>query len=168
MFLTSIILTITIVLSCDQIKEKQNDNGENGLVDRPRTISLFSDDINELVRLLDFSEYRPDSVYFIDIYGDEKYCEDTELTISDCWVFEGILYFDSLTIRKIEEYDLAVASKELNAKPEDFNFNWLSSDIQKELAQSSLNQSVDPSFFFRTGSCAIAWRLKNAILIRLK
>jgi hypothetical protein len=149
-------------------KTEGNTNPENGKSKKLDNISeSFSEDINELSKILDFSIYSPIKVKFKYTFIDNS-GQNQRLSVpgpSDYYL-EALLYFDSTTMDKFYEFDKNAEYDSPNLKKTEFKFEWLSKEIIDELMNSSPKYSGHPEFFFGSGVNGKAWYLENKILLK--
>ncbi|WP_157503121.1 hypothetical protein [Mangrovimonas xylaniphaga] len=167
--LFAFLITICFLQSCNQptvkISERVSKNEE---VKQSKNITeTISTDIDTLGALLDFSTYRPTKVKFKYTYIDNS-GQNNRISVpgpSDN-LLEAILHFDTITMETFYEFDRNADYDTPNFNKEEFNFNWLPKDIQKELLDSNPNYHGHPDFFFGTNHYGKSWYLKNKILIK--
>jgi hypothetical protein len=159
--------------SCSQTNPKEtpnavsvNQNVTDSIVKKGNITITYSTDIKKLGKLLDLKQYPPVKVKFkytfIDNSGKSK-----RISVpgpSDNYL-EALMYFDSATFEKFIDFDRNADYPSPNYVLNDFKFEWLDFETEKELENSNKNYHGHPDFFFGTknGKC---WYLHNEILIK--
>lgn len=130
-----------------------------------KNVEEISENINQLEKILDFSIYRPEKVKYKYIFMDNS-GKNQRLTVpgpSDYYL-EALLEFDSITFNKMNDFE----REEQFHNKEEFNFEWLSKSLKKELNNSPSNYKGHPDFFFKSGINGKAWYLYKSKKILLK
>jgi hypothetical protein len=129
------------------------------------TTSTISTEINLLIKLLDFSVYKPTSVKFkysvIDNSGQNQRLSTPGP--SD-WTLQALLCFDSLTFSKITTITKNTDYQDPNYNKQEFRFDWLDKQTLDELNSTKENYHGTPDFFFASTNSK-AWYLNKKILI---
>lgn len=114
---------------------------------------VISSDIDELGKLLDFKTYRPTKVQFRCV---RKTASNENKERSD-YSLQAVLYFDSLTMEKMFDFDRHADYLSPDYKKESFMFNWLDINVLKEMENSSPNYHGHPDFFLelQVANCGI-------------
>lgn len=169
-YILTFLLTAFILTGFNQSTDKKSEKvTENDEVAKSQNVTeTISTDINKLGELLDFSSYRPNSVKFKYTYIDNSgQNERISVPGSSDYNLEALLYFDTVTMDKFFEFFRSAKYAAPNYKKEEFNFDWLPSDVRKELLNSNSNYHGHPDFFFGTNMTGKSWYLENKILIKI-
>ncbi len=164
-----VFLVTALILSCETRTDKNNKqkNTTHKIKKANNLTQTISTDINLLGKLLDLTTYKPIEVKFKFTFIDNS-AQNDRISVpgpSDYYL-EAILYFDSLTFVKIKDFEKNLEWMEQNYKKEEFNFEWLSNDLQNQLMNSNLDYHGHPDFFFGSGVNRKCWYLENKILIK--
>jgi len=127
----------------------------------------ISTDIEKLGKILNFKKYRPIKVKFKYVFIDNS-GKNERMSIpgpSDHYL-EALLEFDSITFVEMNDFEKNLEWIEQNHKREEFDFDWLTLNVKKELENSRPNYNGHPDFFFGTGANGKSWYLNNKILIK--
>ncbi len=162
-----IIVVPLFLLSCNQTRKNEPELKKENTVVEKNIKKTVSEDIIELEKILDFSKYKPKQVKFKYTFIDNS-GQNERLTVSgpSDYYLEALLYVDSLTMEKFDEFDRNAEYDSPNLRKEEFEFDWLPKEVLEELINSSPKYKGHPEFFFGTGKNGKAWYLKNKILIR--
>jgi hypothetical protein len=168
-YILAFLVPICILQSCnpktDKVSEEivKNDSTETS----KNVAKTILTDIDKLGKLLDFSTYKPTAVEFKYTSMDNSGHNDRiSVPGPSDYFLEALLYFDSTTMEKFFEFDRYAEYDAPNFKKEEFNFDWLSDEVQKELMNSNPKYHGHPDFFFGTQANGKSWYLGNKILIK--
>lgn len=167
------ILLFVFLASCQQNSNTSQVNKTEALGDsviqNKNVKTIFSTNINQLDKLLDFSTFKPVKVKykytFINNSGSEK-----RIAVpgpSDAYL-EAVLYFDNKTFNQLlKEYTLV--STITTGKKHDYEFDWLDSNIKTELANIDSSQNDHTSFIFLKNNLPNSgcFLLNDKVLIRI-
>lgn len=157
-FITVGILSIALV-SCMQ---NSDENSEGKYMVR----ILDSSKISELEKLIDLKKFRPEKVTFRYIFIDSTGQNDPDYLpgLSKDNSLQAVLYFDSVTFRKLQEQSMLMDYKTSHYKQETFRFEFLDEKVQEELRNSSDDYHGHPDLFFGTNEGKL-WILDRKILL---
>ncbi len=152
------LLSITLV-SCVQNKDE---NGEGKYMVR----ILDSSKISELEKLIDLKTFRPEKATFRYIFIDSTGQNDPDYLpgLSKDNSLQAVLYFDSVTFRKLQEQAMLMDYKMTHYKQETFSFEFLDEKVQEELRNSRDNYHGHPDLFFGSNGGKL-WILDRKILL---
>ncbi|MBB6372476.1 hypothetical protein [Chryseobacterium shigense] len=157
-------LIILIFSSCKE-KNKNDVNFENEpkvKTEKKKNITTeISTDINQLEKLINLSEFRPEKVKFKYTFIDNS--GGRVPGPSDSFL-EALLYFDDKTMEKIRETDQNASLPVSNYQKHHFTFSWLDKETLSELEQSDSLKSIHPDLIFGTNNGGCLY-LKNKILL---
>ncbi len=165
------------ILSCEQKQAPQQTISNTETTKKDTTFkdttfvngnitTTISNDINKLTKLLTFKTYKPTKVMFklvsIDNSGQN---ERISVPGPSDYSLQALLYFDSLTFKKIRDLDKEIDYNSPKYTKEEFKFDWLDKEILTELENSHPNYHGHPDFLFGTRN-GKSWYLDKKILIQ--
>jgi hypothetical protein len=152
-------LALATLVSCVQ---KGEENNEGKYMVR----ILDSSKISELEKLIDLKKFRPEKVTFRYIFIDSTGQNDPDYLpgLSEDNSLQAVLYFDSVTFRKLQEQAMLMDYKMTHYKQETFSFEFLDEKVQEELRNSRDDYHGHPDLFFGTDDGRL-WFLDKKILI---
>ncbi len=155
-----ILVQLLVLASCLQPSgNKDADTVVNG--NQSVTIST---DTAKLARLINISIFKPDSARFMYSFFDNS-GQNQRISVpgpSDSYV-EAILYFDSASFAQLNEKYLMGDYPIQQSAKQDFNFDWLDTEVKNELLNSDTNYHGHPDLFF--GGNNKIWLLNNKLLL---
>ncbi len=158
-------LIVFILTTCNQTPKDTKQSKVITVNDSVKTEGnktvIFSTDIDKLGKILDFKTYKPSKVKFKYTYIDNS-GGNQRVSVpgpSDSFL-EAILYFDSATFGKMQDY---AHNNSSDCNKEIFKFSWLDKTIAEELNSSVSDCRGHSDLFFGT-STGKAWYLDNKIL----
>ncbi|MBB4804844.1 hypothetical protein HNP38_000116 [Chryseobacterium defluvii] len=163
--MNSKIIFFSIILACcsgkktdENVNTKNNSKAE--IKQKSNVTTEISTDINQLEKLINLSEVRPEKVKFKYTFIDNS--KGRVPGPSDSFL-EAVLYFDDATMEKIKSFDKNADFPNTGFQKKDFKFNWLDKEILTELENSGPEKTARPDFVFGTEN-GMCWYLKNKIL----
>ncbi|MBS1634619.1 MAG: hypothetical protein JST26_01770 [Bacteroidetes bacterium] len=138
--------------------------------------STVSSDTAKLAKLIDLSLFRPRAAKFKYTVVDNS-GENQRLSVAgpSDYCLEAVLYFDSLTFRRLvgkkyADYDLTKYTEPGHDSPklkkEEFNFEWLDKNVREELLRSDTSYHGDCDLYYGTAPHGGLWILDHKVLIR--
>jgi len=155
------IICLSIILILFSCNKKDNENvDEIAIAKNNNYTTEISTDVNQLQKLINVSEFKPEKVRFKHILIDNS--KGRISGPSDSYL-EAILYFDAETMEKIWDIDKRTDFPNPNYQKQNFHFDWLDNGTLSELEKSDSLRNAHPDLIFGTdnGKC---WYLKNKIL----
>lgn len=151
-----------IVLTGFSCVQKGEENSEGKYMVR----ILDSSDIDQLGKLIYLKKFRPTRVTFRYIFIDSTGQNDPDYLpgLSEDNSLQAVLYFDSVTFRKLQEQAMLMDYKMTHYKQETFRFEFLDEKVQDELRNSRDDYHGHPDLFFRTNKGKL-WLLDRKILL---
>ncbi|MFN3196711.1 MAG: hypothetical protein ACE364_12230 [Chlorobiota bacterium] len=160
-----ILLLVAITISCNKTDNYKSQEVE---VNTKNIIDSTKNDIEQLAKYLDFTTYTPYKVEYklVKLYESGQNDIYSTFAKNPEYKIEALMYFDSVTMEKFYEFDRNADYPDPNYNIREFNFEWLSSEIENELLSSNDNYHGHPDFFFRKDGNCKSWYLRNKILIK--
>lgn len=163
--LTELIIGISLfalatLVSCMQNKDE---NGEGKYMVR----ILDSSKISELEKLINLKQFRPEKVTFRYIFIDSTGLNDPDYLpgLSKDNSLQAVLYFDSVTFRKMMDQAILMDYAFATHKKQTFNFEFLNEQVSEELRKSDEETyHGHPDLFFKSNGGKL-WILDRKILL---
>jgi hypothetical protein len=153
-------LSLVTLVSCVQ---KGEENSEGKYMVRV----LDSSKISELEKLINLKQFRPEKVTFRYIFIDSTGQNDPDYLpeLSQDNSLQAVLYFDSVTFRKMMAQSILMDYAFATHKKQTFNFEFLDEQVSEELRKSDeKTYHGHPDLFFGTNEGKL-WILDRKILL---
>jgi hypothetical protein len=151
-----------LLFSCDQhANEKDNETTTKGNIS-----TTVSTDTAKLSKLLDLRTYKPIRAKFKYVFIDNSR-QNKRLAVpapSDSYL-QALLYFDASTFEQLRTNYFNADYPSPNYLPQEFNFDWLDTDLKKELLHGDSSYHGHPDLFLGTGIKGKLWLLENKLLL---
>ena len=151
-----------LLLSCgQQAKETDKDTVKDG-----NKSTTLSTDTSILSKIIDISTSKPIHAKFkytfIDnLGGNERISVPGP---SDSYL-QAVLYFDTTTFNQVKKRYFNMDYLSPKYDRQEFNFDWLDTDIRKELLESDTSYHGHPDYFLGLGAQGRLWLLDNKVLL---
>lgn len=153
---------ILLLFSCkENIKNTVTIENESITEKKENVTAEISTDVNQLQKLIDLSEFKPENVKFKYIFIDNS--KGRVPGPSDSYL-EAVLYFDDKMMERILKIDKNVDFPNPNYQKNDFKFEWLDKQTLSELEKADSLKNIRPDVIFRTNN-GVCLYLKNKILL---
>lgn len=150
---------LTFITSCGTNQEKKTETSDS----LSNSISLHSTDINKLQQYLNLTIFKPDSVEFeYTFIANSAGNSRTNISGPSDYILQAVLYYDSITLKKIIALQKKVSVVQYNLA--EFKFDWLNQDIIQELSNDINYYGIHSDTLFGTGNIKTLC-LTNKILI---
>ena len=128
--------------------------------------TTLSTDTVKLSKLIDIATFKPTHTKFKYTFIDNS-AQNERLSVpgpSDSYL-QAVLYFDTTTFKQLKTKYFNVDYPSPNYNMNEFNFEWLDTDIRNELLQTDTNYHGHPDYFLGLGINGKLWFLSNKVLL---
>jgi len=156
------LLWTLLFFSCAQRTEKT----DGDTVKEGNKTTTLSTDTVKLARLIDISIFKPTHAKFKYIFIDNS-GQSERLSVpgpSDSYL-QAVLYFDTTTFRQLKTKYISVDYLSPSYARQDFNFEWLDTNLRKELMQIDTSYHGHRDYFFGLGAKGKLWFLNNKVFL---
>lgn len=157
-----ILIWTLLLFSCGQ----RTDKTESDTTKEGNKTTTISTDTVKLSKLINISNFQPTHAKFKYIFIDNS-GQSERLSVpgpSDSYL-QAVLYFDTITFSQLKTKYFNVDYLSPNYAKQDFNFEWLDTNLRKELMQSDTNYHGHPDYFLGLGVKGKLWFLNNKVLL---
>jgi hypothetical protein len=157
----TLVLTLLLFSCGQQAKETDSDTVKEG----NKTTTLSTDTV-KLSKLIDISTFKPTHAKFKYTFIDNS-GQNERLSVpgpSDSYL-QAVLYFDTTTFRQLKTKYFNADYSSPNYDRNEFNFEWLDTDIKNELLQTDTSYHGHPDYFLGLGVKGKLWFLNNKVLL---